>query len=120
MMMSLAAARMLSRTLRLLSPPATCSVSPAAMMHTSPPQKARYKHRFTHKPFWRPAMSYREEDDPITWENRQFIEQVKKDSYVNTRVPVVNGNGGERYVFLTPSRDNFLGPRPKRVLTGKM
>ena len=98
MVTSLAAARMLSRTLRLLPPSASCSVSPAAMLHTSAPQKARYKHRFTHKPFWRPAMSYRAEDDPITWENRQFIEQMKKESYVDTRVPVANGNGGERSV----------------------
>ena len=47
-------------------------------------------------------MSYRADDDPITWENRQFIEQVKRESYVNTRLcddeGVANGNGGERYV----------------------
>jgi len=70
------------------------------MLHTSgPPQRARFKHRYTHKPFWRPAMTYRADDDPITWENRQFIEQVKRDSYVNTRLTddegVANGNGGE-------------------------
>ena len=100
MVTSLAAARMLSRTLRLLSPTTSCSaVCPsAAMLHTSSPQKARFKHRFTHKPFWRPAMSYRAQDDPVTWENRQFIEQMKKDSYVNTRVPVANGNGADRFV----------------------
>ena len=43
-------------------------------------------------------MSYRAQDDPVTWENRQFIEQMKKDSYVNTRVPVANGNGADRFV----------------------
>ena len=72
------------------------------MLHTSgPPHRARFKHRYTHKPFWRPAMTYRADDDPITWENRQFIEQVKRESYVNTRLTddegVANGNGGERY-----------------------
>ena len=121
MMRSLASSTMLSRTQLLLSPASCSSVvlsaskqprkqHPASdlrlgspmMLHTSgPPQRARFKHRYTHKPFWRPAMTYRADDDPITWENRQFIEQVKRESYVNTRLTddegVANGNGGERY-----------------------
>ena len=127
-MRSFASATMLSRTQLLLSP-ASCSSavfsaskqprglhppasdlrrqgSPMMLLHTSgPPQRARFKHRFTHKPFWRPAMTYRADDDPITWENRQFIEQVKRDSYVNGRLSddegVANGNGGERYAQCT-------------------
>ena len=99
---------MLSRALRRLLPPPAFSSLPTppaagAALHTSAPQDSRAKKRFTHKPFWRPTMSYRAEDDPVTWENRQFIEQMKRDAYVNTRspAPAAASGGGERFVLST-------------------
>ncbi len=64
-------------------------------LHTSPALDARIKNRATHKSFWHIKKTNKALDDPITSANRDFLEQCKVDAYVDTRVDVGGGDGGD-------------------------
>jgi hypothetical protein len=77
-----------SSLLPLSSPSLSLSSLPPSSrpLHTSSSLSARYKSRHTHKPFWHVKKTAKQADDPVTATNRAFVEEVKQNRYVNTRI----------------------------------
>ena len=66
-----------------------------SFLHTSSVLETRIKHRQTHKAFWHIKKTAKHPDEPLTLHNRIFLEEMKQQAFVNTRVPEIHADEEE-------------------------
>ena len=66
-----------------------------SLFHTSSPKESRIKRTHVHKQFFHVKKTAKHQDEPLTLENKQFVQEMIKQSY---------GQGVQTYV--RPSEDN--------------
>ena len=53
--------------------------------HTSSADESRIKNRATHKAYWHIKKTNKQGDDPLTPSNAAFLQELARESFVNTR-----------------------------------
>lgn len=83
--------------------------------HTSAADESRIKTRATHKAFWHIKKTNKQGDDPLTPSNTAFLQELARESFVNTRtVP-----GQESGSFTAPKDDHCMLFNCRRELSAE-
>ena len=62
------------------------NVQITAFFHTSSSVQSRIKRSHTHKPFFHIKKTAKHPDEPLTYENKSFVEEMIKKSYASNKL----------------------------------